>query len=98
MVPPADEFGACKRPISSHSARSLALPVRDITALRNGYRESDWEVGDGLSLARPVHRRWLADGPGRAMAGGWCGFAAVSLDANLAGADPPLSGKAKISV
>ena len=42
-----------------------------------------------LSPARPVHRRWLADGPGRAMAGGWFEFAAVLLDANLAGAGPP---------
>ena len=47
------------------------------------YRESERGVGDALSASRSAHGQWLADGPGRAMTGGWFGCAALWSDANV---------------
>ena len=62
----------------------VRLPRGRLTRDDASNRESKRELGDGLSASRSAHRRWLADGPGRATMGGWFGCAALWSDANVA--------------
>ena len=62
----------------------VRLPRGRLTRDDASYRESERGVGDALSASRSAHKRWLADGPGRAMTGGWFGCAALWSDTNVA--------------